>query len=53
VTGTSPSWGVHDGVVKRPDTTFGTRNADVLAHVDPSFRRGDLVRMVLDSPWPE
>ncbi|MBO8184212.1 HD domain-containing protein [Streptomyces spirodelae] len=42
-----------DGVEPRPQTTFGTAQADVLAHYDPHFRRGDFVRMVLDSPWPE
>ncbi|MEV7796450.1 HD domain-containing protein [Streptomyces sp. NPDC087512] len=42
-----------DGVRPRPETTFGNVKADVLAHHVPGFRRGDFVRTVLDSPWPE
>ncbi|MGW5355114.1 HD domain-containing protein [Streptomyces sp. NPDC004031] len=43
----------HDGMSARPDTTFGTMNADVLAHFDPSFRRTDFVDLIRDNPWPE
>lgn len=43
----------NDGMKHRPDTTFGTMNADVLAHFDPSFTRGDMVDHVLNSSWPE
>ncbi|MGP3976170.1 HD domain-containing protein [Streptomyces sp. 8N114] len=42
-----------DGVESKPETTFGNVKADVLAHYDPHFRRGDFVRTVLESPWPE
>ncbi|MGV9628988.1 HD domain-containing protein [Streptomyces sp. NPDC003487] len=42
-----------DGVSPRPETTFGNVKADVLAHCVPGFRRGDFVRTILDSPWPE
>ena len=42
-----------EGVRPRPETTFGNVKADVLQHVDPGFRRGDFVRTILDSPWPE
>ncbi|WP_027761939.1 HD domain-containing protein [Streptomyces sp. AA1529] len=42
-----------DGVQPKPETTFGNVKADVLAHYDPHFRRGDFVRAVLESPWPE
>ncbi|GGS32456.1 HD domain-containing protein [Streptomyces griseoviridis] len=42
-----------DGVRPRPETTFGNVKADVLEHYVPGFRRGDFVRTVLDSPWPE
>ncbi|MGI5350793.1 HD domain-containing protein [Streptomyces sp. CA-250714] len=42
-----------DGVEEKPETTFGNVKADVLAHYDPHFRRGDFVRTVLESPWPE
>jgi hypothetical protein len=37
----------------RPATTFGTVNADVLAHFVPGFVRGDFVRVIEDSDWPE
>jgi hypothetical protein len=42
-----------EGVRLRPDSTFGTVNADVLAHYDPSFVRGDFVEMILANSWPE
>ncbi|MEB3064818.1 MULTISPECIES: HD domain-containing protein [Mycolicibacter] len=42
-----------EGVRYRPDTTFGTVNADVLAHCDPSFVRGDFVETILGNSWPE
>jgi hypothetical protein len=37
----------------RPDSTFGTMNDDVLAHFDPTFKRIDLVEIILNSSWPE
>ena len=43
----------NDGMKHRPDTTFGTMNDDVLAHFDPTFKRGDLVDVILSSSWPE
>jgi HD superfamily phosphodiesterase len=43
----------NDGMKHRPDTTFGTMNDDVLAHFDPTFKRGDLVGIILSSSWPE
>ncbi|HEY4022718.1 MAG TPA: HD domain-containing protein, partial [Pseudonocardiaceae bacterium] len=43
----------HQGMVNRPDTTFGTMNDDVLAHFDPSFTRKDFVEIIKDSAWPE
>lgn len=43
----------HQGMVNRPDTTFGTMNDDVLAHFDPSFTRKDFVEIIQDSDWPE
>ncbi len=43
----------HQGMVNRPETTFGTMNDDVLAHFDPSFVRTDFVGLIQDSPWPE
>jgi HD domain len=42
-----------DGMKHRPHTTFGTMNADVLEHYDPTFVRDDFVEMILNSSWPE
>jgi hypothetical protein len=42
-----------DGFRDRPDTTFGTVNADVLAHFVPDFRRTDFVDVIETSAWPE
>jgi hypothetical protein len=41
------------GMKHRPRTTFGTMNADVLAHFDPSFVRDDFVATIVNSDWPE
>ncbi|MGZ3103365.1 HD domain-containing protein [Streptomyces sp. H72] len=41
-----------EGLKDRPDTTYGTVNADILEHCVPGFRRGSMVRRVLDAPWP-
>jgi HD superfamily phosphodiesterase len=43
----------NDGMKHRPDTTFGTMNADVLAHFDPTFKPGNMVDFVLNSNWSE
>jgi hypothetical protein len=43
----------NDGMKHRPDTTFGTMNADVLAHFDPTFKPGNMVDFILNSSWPE
>ena len=42
-----------EGMKHRPRTTFGTMNADVLAHYDPSFVRDDFVTTILSNSWPE
>lgn len=42
-----------DGIAPRPETTFGTMNADILARYQPGFKRGDMVTDILESPWPE
>lgn len=42
-----------DGMRHRPDTTYGTMNADVLAHFDPTFVRDDFVETILNNSWPE
>ncbi|WP_179200245.1 HD domain-containing protein [Streptomyces sp. NRRL B-24085] len=41
-----------DGLKDRPDTTYGTVNADVLEHFVPGFRRTSMVERVLEAPWP-
>ncbi|MFF3559952.1 HD domain-containing protein [Streptomyces sp. NPDC002574] len=41
-----------DGLKDRPDTTYGTINADVLEHFVPDFRRQSMVERILDAPWP-
>jgi HD superfamily phosphodiesterase len=42
-----------DGMKHRPDSTFGTVNADVLEHFDPTFVRDDFVEIILNNSWPE
>ncbi|MCP2167761.1 HD domain-containing protein [Goodfellowiella coeruleoviolacea] len=42
-----------DGFRHRPDSTFGTVNADVLEHLEPGFRHTDFVEVILGSDWPE
>jgi HD superfamily phosphodiesterase len=42
-----------EGMKDRPATTFGTVNADVLAHFVPGFVRADFVRVIEESDWPE
>ncbi|MFG3168734.1 HD domain-containing protein [Streptomyces sp. NPDC048200] len=41
-----------DGLRDRPDTTYGTVNADVLEHFIPGFRRTSMVERITDAPWP-
>lgn len=43
----------YDGVQKRPGTTFGTVNDDVIAHFDGSFVRENFVDIILQNGWPE
>jgi hypothetical protein len=43
----------YDGVKHRPDTTYGTVNADILAAKDPNFRRTDMCSRILHSRWRE
>ena len=43
----------NDGMKHRPDSTFGTMNADVLQHFGDSFVRADMVQLILNSSWPE
>ncbi|POX58501.1 diguanylate cyclase [Streptomyces sp. Ru62] len=42
-----------EGIRPKPETTFGNVKADVLEHYVPGFERGDFVRTILESPWPE
>lgn len=42
----------HSGLASRPDTTYGTVNADVLDHFEPGRGRISMVDRVLGSPWP-
>lgn len=39
----------HSGLKHRPDTTYGTVNADVLEHFEPGFRRASMVDRILSS----
>jgi HD superfamily phosphodiesterase len=41
------------GNIKRPDTTFGNVNADVLTHFAPGFERMDFVEIIQNSAWAE
>jgi len=41
-----------DGQAHRPDTTYGTVNADVLERFVPTFDRTNMVDRVMQSPWP-
>ena len=42
---------VFDGVMHKPETTFGTVNADVLADKDPNFHRGNFCDVIRGSRW--
>jgi HD domain len=42
-----------DGMTDKPESTFGTVNADVLEHFVPGFRRIDFVDTIERSPWSE
>lgn len=41
------------GMAHRPESTFGTVNADVLSHCVPGFERTDFVETILASERPE
>jgi HD superfamily phosphodiesterase len=41
----------HDGIRKKPDTTFGNVKADVLADKDPKFVRGNFCHVIRSSAW--
>ena len=41
----------YQGMKHRPDSTFGTVNDDVLAYMDPTFKRADFCSIILQSSW--
>ena len=41
----------YDGIRHKPETAYGTINADVMAAKDPHFQRGDFCRVVRASHW--
>ncbi|GAA4160977.1 HD domain-containing protein [Gryllotalpicola daejeonensis] len=41
----------HEGLKHRPETAYGTINADVLEHFVPGYRRDSMVERVMNSPW--
>ena len=41
----------YEGFKHKPDSTFGTVNADVIADKDPSFRRGNFCSVIRESDW--
>ena len=43
----------HHGLHDRPETAFGTVNADVLARFEPGFARTDFVDVIEGNDWPE
>jgi len=46
---TSPA----DGFCHKPETTWGTMNDDVLALLDPKFKRANFCSIILNSAWRE
>ncbi len=42
-----------EGMAPRPETTFGTVNADVLERFVPGLRRINFVETIERSRWPE
>ena len=43
----------NDGFKQKPASTFGTMNDDVLAYLDPNFKREDFCRIILGSAWSD
>jgi hypothetical protein len=41
----------YDGIKHKPETTFGNVKADVLADIDPSFKRGNFCSVIRNSSW--
>jgi hypothetical protein len=42
----------HNGFKHKPDSTFGTVNADVLADKDANFKRANFCAIIRASAWP-
>ena len=42
-----------DGMAPKPETTFGTVNADVLERFVPGYQRSNFVDIIEKSDWPE
>src|ERR1700721_4677292 len=42
-----------DGMKHRPQTTYGTMNADVLERFDPTFKRNNMVSPIPTTPRPD
>lgn len=43
----------YEALKQRPQTTYGSLNADYLAFKDPHFHRGDVCSLILGSRWAE
>ncbi|MFJ6321498.1 MULTISPECIES: HD domain-containing protein [unclassified Rhizobium] len=39
------------GTIKKPETTFGNVKADVLARMDPTYKRVDFAELIMGSKW--
>jgi hypothetical protein len=42
-----------EGIVAKPETTFGNVKADVLERFVPGYQRGNFVDIIVNSEWPE
>ncbi len=42
-----------DGMKHRPESTFGTMNADILELKDPTYKRVNFCNLILESNWHE
>ncbi|MBD2527792.1 HD domain-containing protein [Nostoc sp. FACHB-133] len=42
-----------DGMKHRPETTFGTLNADILERMDPTYKRVNFCSVILESNWQD
>ncbi len=43
----------NEGFKHKPASTFGTMNDDVLAYLNPNFKREDFCRIILESAWSD